>query len=145
MFIFKWLFKLLEKLWNLIKKVLPVIMLGLALYLVAIGPLTIPLLGITLSGTTAALALGGASFLLAPGETAEVVSKAAEGIGAVASSVAAEAGAALGTLVSSTVSATSLIPLAVGGVFAWWFFTREKKDDRDPDSEKGGYALADSR
>lgn len=146
MFIFKWLFKLLERLWNLIKKVLPVIMLGLALYLVAIGPLAIPFLGLTLSGTTAALALAGASFLIAPGETADVVSRAAEGIGDVASTVAVEAGDAIGSLVSSTLSSSSIISLVAGGLLLWWLVTKkDKKKEKEVADGKGGYALADDR
>lgn len=143
MFIFKWLFKLLERLWNLIKKVLPVIMLGLALYLVAIGPLTVPLLGLTLSGTTAALALAGASFLIAPGETADLVSRAAEGIGSAASAVAVEAGEAIGSFVSSSLSASSIVPMIAGGLFLWWIVTkRDKKEEEKSVEEKGGYSLA---
>lgn len=145
MFIFKWLFKLLERLWNLIKKVLPVIMLGLALYLVAIGPLAIPLLGLTLSGTTAALALAGASFLIAPGETADVVSRAAEGIGSVASTVATEAGDAIGSFVSSALSTSSIIPLVAGGLLLWWFVAKkDKKEDEAVMDEEGGYALVNT-
>lgn len=143
MFIFKWLFKLLERLWNLIKKVLPVVMLGLALYLVAIGPLAIPLLGLTLSGTTAALALAGASFLIAPGETADVVSRAAEGIGSAASAVAVEAGDAIGSFVSSALNASSIIPLVAGGFLLWWFVAKRDKDKDEAAADgKGGYALA---
>lgn len=142
MFIFDWLFKLLERLWNLVKKVLPVVMLGLALYLVAIGPLTIPFLGLTLSGTTAALALAGASFLIAPGETADVVSRAAEGIGSVASTVAAEAGDAIGSLVSSTLNASSIIPLIVGGFLLWWLVAkRDEKNEETATNGKGGFVL----
>lgn len=129
--IFKWLFNLLARLWKLIKKILPYILLAMAIYLVAVGPIVWAAVGLELSGTAAALGLVGASFLIAPGETAEVVSSAVDGVGDVAAKVVTEAGDLIGTAVSSVFGGSFLTWLLIGAAVLFVVPSRKRKEERE--------------
>lgn len=128
--LFGWITSLLAKIWNLLKKILPIILLACAIYFglgfsIAAGWLFAgsPLI----SGAGAALLSLGASFLIAPGETAEVLGKAVTAAADVASDVAV----GLADVVSSGLGAffSSPAALALGAGAALWFFMRNKKED----------------
>lgn len=129
--IFNWLFDLLGRLWKLIKKILPYILLAMALYLAFVGPI----LFLGLQGVGAALGLAGASFLFAPGETAEVFSKAVAGVGDAAQAVVTEAGDLLGAAVDAVLSGTGIITALVAAGVVWWLLSRRKKEKGDRVSE----------
>lgn len=131
----KWLFDLLARLWKLIKKVLPYILLAMAIYLVAVGPIVFAAVGLELTGTAAALGLAGASFLIAPGETAAAVSKAAEGIGDIAATVVTEAGGLLGTAISSVFGGWSWIWLLAAAFVVFFVFSRREQEQNGPDED----------
>lgn len=119
-----WLKKLFSSIIKLIKKILPVILLALALWVAFVAPFTIPLLGVTLTGTAGALFLAGTSFLLLPEESADVVEDAARGLGRAATSVvtaaAGVASAGIGALLTSPAG------LALIGFGLWYLLGRDE-------------------
>lgn len=119
-----WLKKLFSSIINLIKKILPVILLVLALWVAFVAPFTIPLLGVTLSGTAGALFLAGTSFLLLPEESADVIEGAAQGLGRAATAVVTEAAgvasAGIGALLKSPAG------LALIGFGLWFLLGRNE-------------------
>lgn len=135
--IFDWIKKLFRKLLSLIKKILPVVMLLLAVWLALGMPFTIPLLGEVIAGTTAnALLVAGASFLLAPGETAKLVSNVAAGLGSAAGAVAAAAAGAASTGIGAFFQSPVGIGVLAFGV--WFLLLRDKKDEPGGNGAQGG-------
>lgn len=123
--------------WDVIKKILPILLLVLALAFATgilsftLFPAGTTLFGIAIGpmvfgGTSAALLAAGASFLLFPDDTAELVSEVSEAVGDAASSVLDTViDVASGAVTSFLSSPGGLI---IAGVAFWYFFLREKKD-----------------
>lgn len=130
--LFKWVMSLLTKLWKLVKKVAPIILLGLALVCAFAGEWPLAVL------------FAGASLLLFPKETAEIATKAVEAVGTVASTAAKAIGSAVGTGVSSLASASGLIGMVALGSFLWLFLNRKKKEDESDGKEEGPGVLQDA-
>lgn len=124
--LFGWIGKLFKKIWEAIKKILPYILLAIAIYLSLGGALTIPFTSTVLQGTFHAMMVAGASFLLAPEETAELVSNAAHAIGDAASVVVSETVGVVTTGVGALL--TSPVGIAVMALGLWWLFGRDKKE-----------------
>lgn len=106
--IFDWLSDLLGKIFKAIQKIIPIILVGVAIWL-ALG-LALPLpawlsgmVGVSsiAAGTANALLALGASFLLAPTETGEVLSSAVSVVGDLAGDIAATAGDVVGSFLTS--------------------------------------------
>lgn len=123
--LFKWVMSLLTKLWKLVKKIAPIVLLGLALVCAFAGEWPLAVL------------FAGASLLLFPKETAEVATKAVKAVGAVASTAAEAIGSAVGTGVSSLASASGFIGMVALGFFLWLFLNRKKSAD-EPDGKEEG-------
>lgn len=123
--LFKWVMSLLTKLWKLVKKIAPIVLLGLALVCAFAGQWPLAAL------------FAGASLLLFPKETGEVATKAVKAIGTVASTAAQAVGSAVGVGVSSLASASGLIGVVVLGFFLWLFFNRKKKADESDGKKEG--------
>lgn len=83
--IFNWIGDLFSKIWGLLKKILPYIMIALAVFFTFGGSLT--LFGMVLEGYAAAIAAMGLSFLVAPDETIDVVTDVASAVGTAAGAV----------------------------------------------------------
>lgn len=83
--IFDWIGDLFTKIWRLFKKILPYIMIALAVFFTFGGSLV--LLGMTLTGYAAAVAAMGISFIVAPDETVDVVTDVAEDVGTAAGAI----------------------------------------------------------
>lgn len=152
--LFGWLLDLLAKVWNLLKKVLPYVLLAAAAF-VALGgaiPLSLLITGLgTLEGAAAAIGLAGASFLFAPGESAEVISEAAGAVGDAASSVVAAGVDVADGLVSGLLTSSSFLMIAGLGLL-FLFMKKEKKEEtgaapsvksdeqtNQPEVDYGGY------
>lgn len=123
--LFKWVMSLLTKLWKLVKKIVPIVLLGLALVCAFAGQWPLAAL------------FAGASLLLFPKETAEVAAKAVKAVGTVASTAATAIGSAVGAGVSSLASASGLIWMVALGFFLWLFFNRKKEVDESDGKEEG--------
>lgn len=120
--IFSWIGDLFTKIWKLIKRVLPYIMIALAAYFTFGGSYI--LLGMTLEGYAAAVACIGVSFLAAPEETTDVVGGLAEDIGGAAGTIVA---GGVGGLLSGLTSDSSflwIVAIAVGA-----YFLLKRKDE----------------
>lgn len=140
--LFGWISKLFKQLVNLFKKILPYLMVALAIVLL-LTPAGLPLsawfgaafAGVVIpGGVVGAMLAIGTSFLFAPDETAELVNDAIDAVGDVAQNVLEEGVELLGSVASTVLS--NPIVLA-GAVFAlWWFFGRDKKE-KDPDQLAG--------
>lgn len=131
--IFSWISDLFESIWGFVKRALPYICLAIATYFTmgALAPTFMAGLGLTSAAAggwaTAALALG-ASFVLAPEETAELYSGAVDSVG----SVLSEVGQVAGNVISDTVG--SFFSSGVGlwillGVGAYFLLSSDKKPD----------------
>lgn len=83
-----------------------------------------------LSGATAAYIALGASVVLDPSAAGDVLGGAAEAVGEVAGDV-------LGGLVTGITGGGSLLPLLLGGLAIWWFFLRDKSEDKPVAEPKG--------
>lgn len=83
--IFGWIGDLFTKIWRLFKKILPYIMIALAVFFTFGGSLT--LLGMVLEGYAAAVACIGISFLVAPEESVDVVTDVSAAIGTAAGAI----------------------------------------------------------
>lgn len=132
--IWGWLSSLIKKIWAVIKKVLPYILLALAVYFMVMPlgtTISMAWAGIpglaSISTQTAMLLAAGAALIFAPEETVELVGKVADTIGDAAGAVIEAgidvAGDVLGSLFSSPIV---LIGLAVG---AYLLFGRDRKED----------------
>lgn len=128
--VFSWLGDLFTKLFDMIKKILPYILVALAIWF-SLG-LGIPALGIAGGWTSALLALG-ASFVLAPDETAAILSSAASAMGDVLSTVATKVGSAAGDLTSSFASSSGIFTLALVGLGMYLLLSSDDKDEPKPD------------
>lgn len=124
--------------WDVIKKILPVLLLllalafatgllsftlfpaGTSLFGMAIGPMVF-------GGTSGALLAAGAAFLLFPDETAAVVADVASAVGDAAGSILAATADAVSTGLGAFL--TSPVGLLVLGFGVWYFFIREKRDE----------------
>lgn len=125
--LFGWIGKLLKKIWNAIKKILPFILLAVAIWLALGLPFAIEALGISIAGTQAnALLLAGASFLFAPQETGDVIGKALDSVGDTAGDVI--------STVTDVVSdgATTILssPIGLVGIGLLLYFLFFKDDDK---------------
>jgi hypothetical protein len=136
--IFDWIGRVLRKIFDVIKKILPYVLLGIAIWLALGLPFAIPALGILIEGTLGnALLVAGASFLFAPGETTELIGGALDAVGDAAvdvvETVVEVAGGAAGAVLGS--------PLVLAGLAfaAWWFFLR------DDDKKKGVVIIRDPK
>lgn len=109
--IFSWLGDLFGKIWNLFQKVLPYLLVALAIWF-SLG-LGIPALGIA-GGWEASLLALGASFVLAPDETADLLSSGVAAIGDVLTTAGTAVGEAIGATGSALVSSSGLLWIALG-------------------------------
>lgn len=116
--IFSWVGDLFTKLWDLMKKILPYVLLALAVWF-SLG-LGIPALGIV-GGWEASLLALGASFVLAPDETSALLSSGVTAMGDVLTTAGTAVGDALGATASSLFTSSGLIwvALGVGAYFIW--------------------------
>lgn len=121
--IFGWIGDLFTKIWKLFKKILPYIMIALAVFFTFGGSFI--LLGMVLEGYAAAIAAMGLSFLVAPEETVDVATDVAEAVGEAAGAVVA---AGVGGLASGLFGGESswllIAAIAVGA-----YFLLSRKDD----------------
>lgn len=104
--IFSWISDLFESIWRFIKQALPYVLMAVALYfsMGALAPTFMAGLGLTsaVAGGWAAAALAlGASFVLAPEETAALYSDAVDSVGHVLSEVGQVAGGVISDTVGS--------------------------------------------
>jgi hypothetical protein len=127
--IFSWLGKLFKKLIKLVK-LLPFILLALAVYLAFMtGGLSF--LGMTIPAGYASAAIAvGASFLLAPEETKALVDKATNAIGGAAKNIASNVGAVAGSIASGFLESPLGLGLLAFG--AWFFFIKDDKPKEEP-------------
>lgn len=127
--LFGWLFDLLADLWNMIKAVLPYLLIAAALYIAFIGPISLGWLvaGLELSGTAAALALGGLSFLFAPGETADVFAKTADAVGSAAGSIVEAGVAVVSDTLGSILTSGPMFAIFLS-VLLFWLLSRKKRE-----------------
>lgn len=131
--IFSWISDLFESIWRFIKRALPYVLMAIAAYfsLGALAPSFMAGLGLasaTAGGWAAAALALGASFVLAPEETAALYSGAIDAVGGVLS----EAGQVVGDVVSDTVG--SFFSSGIGlwllvGVGAYFLLSSGKKKD----------------
>lgn len=113
--IFSWLGDLFGKIWGLFKKILPYLLTALAIWF-SLG-LGIPALGLV-GGWEAALLALGASFVLAPDETAALLSAGTEAMGDVLTTAGTAIGDAVGATGSALVSSSGLLWIVLGiGVY----------------------------
>lgn len=136
--IFSWISDLFESIWGFIKRALPYVLTAIALYfsMGALAPTFMTGLGLTSAVTggwaAAALALG-ASFVLAPEETAALYSGAVDSVGTVLS----EVGQVAGDVISSTVG--SFFSSGIGlwlllGAGAYLLLSQDKKQTANSDN-----------
>lgn len=119
--IFNWIGDLFSKIWKLFKKILPYIMIALAVFFTFGGSLT--LFGMVLEGYAAAVAAMGLSFLVAPEETIDVASDVAGDIGTAAGAIVS---AAVGGVASGLSGDNgSWLLIAVVAVGAYLFLSRK--------------------
>lgn len=126
--IFGWIGDLFTKIWKLFKKILPYIMIALAVYFTFGGSLV--LLGMTLEGYAAAIAAMGLSFLVAPEETVDVTTDVAEAVGTAAGAVVA---AGVGGLASGLFGGESSWLLIAAIAVGAYFLLSGKERDTDVD------------
>lgn len=129
--IFEFITSLFNKVFSAIKKLLPYILLALAIWLSLGFAFTIPFTTFTIAaGYASALLVAGASFLFAPSETAEIVSKVATHVGdAVGSIVAAGVDVVTTGLGAMLTSPVGLLALGVG---LYFLFGRSEKERDAP-------------
>lgn len=131
------------KIWRWIKKFLPYVLLALALYVAFMtSPLLIPLLGVSIpAGWASAAIIAGVSFLVAPEETAALVSSAVSAVGDSAAAVAAAAGTAIGAGVNAVSDASGFSTiLLIGGLGFLAYLLLSNSDD-----ENGSQAVVHDR
>lgn len=142
--IFNWIGDLFSKIWKLFKKILPYIMIALAVFFTFGGSFL--LLGMELTGYAAAIAAMGISFLVAPEETVDVASGVAEAVGTAAGAVVAAGVGGLASGLFNGESSWLLIAAIAAGAF---FLLSRNKEDYDSGSveraELGGKTTTDSK
>jgi len=125
--LFNWLKNVFKDLLRLIKRAIPIVLLGIAIYLSLGFGFSIPALGIAIApGAISALLVIGVSFLLAPGETVALVSNAAEAIG---EAVAEVIETVVEVAASATESVLSASPLVWAGIALVAYFLIAGSDD----------------
>lgn len=125
--IFAWFKRIFKEILDLIKKILPYILLGIAVWLALGMPFLIPSLGISIAaGGFNALLVAGVSFVLAPGETQELISEAAEALGNAATDVIQTVVDVADSALTSVLSSSPAL-LIVGGLLLWFLLSREKE------------------
>lgn len=115
-----WISDLFSGIWDFIKTYLPYILLACALFVLCVAPISLAFLGITgaIEGAWGAAFLAGASFLLFPDETATILVRSVDQVGAVAEEVASEVVDTADTVVSGVLSSPSLwLLLGAAGLF----------------------------
>lgn len=122
--IFSWIGDLFSKIWGLFKKILPYIMIALAVFFTFGGSLT--LFGMVLEGYAAAIAAMGLSFLVAPDATIDVVSGVAKDIGTAAGAIVS--GAAGGIASGLFGDDGSWLLVAAFAVGAYLLLSRKEDD-----------------
>lgn len=128
--IFDWIGDLFTKIWKIFKKVLPYIMIALAVFFTFGGSFI--LMGMVLEGYAAAIAAMGISFLVAPEETTDVVTGVTESVGNAAGAIVA---AGVGGLASGLVSGEgSWLLIAAIAVGAYFLFSGKEEDDTEYDT-----------
>lgn len=127
--IFAWVGELFTKLWSLMKKILPYVLLALAVWF-SLG-LGIPALGIV-GGWEAALLALGTSFVLAPDETSTLLSAGVAAMGDVLTTAGTAVGDALGATASSLFTSSGLLWIALGvGAYFIWKNSKDTSEDKD--------------
>lgn len=126
--IFSWIGELFTEIWKLFKKILPYIMIALAVFFTFGGSLT--LFGMVLEGYAAAIAAMGLSFLVAPDETIDTVTGVADSIGEAAGAVI---GGVTGGLVSGLSGGENGVWIAIAIAVGAWFLLNGRKDSVDVD------------
>lgn len=132
--IFSFIGDLLGKLFALLKKVLPVLLLCLAAYLsfggmgLAAGTKFAMATGLALSGTSGALLAAGASALFFPDETAAIVSHVAGVVGTAVGSVVSAGVGVVTTGISAFLSSPAGLLLL--GVGAYMLFGRRTEKEK---------------
>lgn len=129
--IFDWIGDLFTKIWRLFKKVLPYIMIALAVFFTFGGSLV--LLGMTLTGYAAAIAVMGISFLVAPEETVDVITDVADDVGTAAGAIVS---AGVGGLASGLFGGENgwLLALLIAGGIYLLIRGESGSDSRDLDT-----------
>lgn len=125
-----WISDLFSGIWDFIKTYLPYILLACALFVLCVAPISLAFLGVTgaIEGAWGAAFLAGASFLLFPDETASILVRSVDQVGAVAEEVASEVVDTADTVVSGVLSSSSLwLLLGAAGLF---FLLRSSDDER---------------
>lgn len=123
--IFDWIGDLFTKIWKIFKKVLPYIMIALAVFFTFGG--SIVLMGMVLEGYAAAIAAMGISFLVAPEETIDVTSDVAKSVGTAAGAVVA---AGVGGVASGLFAGdNSWLLIAAVAAGAYFLFSGRKEDN----------------
>lgn len=142
--LFGWISKLFKQLVSLFKKILPYLMVALAIYLlITTGGLPLAdwfgpaFAGITIpEGPVGALLALGTSFLFAPDETAELVGNAVEAVGTVVEGVLNEAVDIIDSVASNALSSPfALIALGIGLFFLVGFLKKDN-DQQDPKNQE---------
>lgn len=125
--IFSWIGDLFTKIWKIFKKVLPYIMIALAVFFTFGG--SIVLMGMVLEGYAAAIAAMGLSFLVAPEETTDVVTGVTESVSNAAGAIVA---AGVGGLASGLFGGeSSWLLIAAVAVGAYFLFSKGGEDEEE--------------
>lgn len=131
--IFSWISDLFESIWSFIKRALPYVLMAIAIYfsIGALAPTFMAGLGLasaTAGGWAAAALALGASFVLAPEETAALYSGAVDAVGDVLSEVGQVAGNVVSDAVGSFFSSDTGLWLLVG-VGVYFLLSSDKEKD----------------
>lgn len=130
--IFNWIGDLFTKIWKLFKKILPYIMIALAVFFTFGG--SIILMGMVIEGYAAAIVAMGISFLVAPEETIDVTSDVAKAVGTAAGAVVA---AGVGGLASGVFGGeNSWLVIAAIAVGAYFLLSGNRENDGTRDIEQ---------
>lgn len=124
-----WISDLFEGIWDFIQTYLPYILLACALFVLCVAPISLAWLGIAgaIEGAWGAAFLAGASFLIFPDETARIVVRSVDQIGAVAEEVVDEVVDTADAAVTGILSSSSL--WLILGAAALFFLLTSKDDD----------------
>lgn len=139
--IFDFISQLFNSIMAMIKKILPYVMIAAAIYFGFGGVWAPTIFGstLTISGATGAAMAMGLSFLLAPDETVETVSRVATAVGEAAAAVVEAAVPVIESLVDTVSSLVLKSPLfwIVAGYFGYKLFIADKDDKRqEPPAEE---------
>lgn len=131
-----WISDLFEGIWDFIQTYLPYILLACALFVLCVAPISLAWLGIAgaIEGAWGAAFLAGASFLIFPDETADIVVRSVDQIGAVAEKVVDEVVDTADAAVTGILSSSSL--WLILGAAALFFLLTSKDDDDEKRSKQ---------